>query len=216
MANLNDWRINYPNRAFFQTKLGTCPFDAFAQWLNQAKKTKITEPNAFSLSTVDENNRPDSRMLLLKDFNHTGFIFYTNYNSQKSLQLEQNPSASMLFWWPDLHQQIRIRGPVIKVSSDISDTYFATRDKESQISAWASKQSQVIKNYNELMESFQKAQDQFKSEKNIPRPAHWGGYSLQPLLIEFWQGRHSRLHERICFQRDDFKSTDWQINHLAP
>lgn len=216
-SNLSQWRLNYPNRALFQNKLGTCPFSAFQQWLDEASKTTITEPNAFSLATVDETQMPDNRMLLLKFFDKNGFVFYTNYQSHKGTQLQKTPKASMLFWWPDLHRQIRIRGHITVVDAKTSDDYFNLRDRQSRISAWASKQSQTIKDYQELIDAYQKAKERFETEK-LTRPPHWGGYCLVPETFEFWQGRHSRLHERITFSLDklDKNNKTWIIAHLAP
>ncbi len=169
----------------------------------------------MTISTVIDNAVPDARVVLLRHVSDKGFIFYTNYNSAKGQQLLQNNNMSAVFWWPQSHRQIRIMGKVSKIAREDSEQYFATRDRETQIGAWASMQSKFIENYDVLQNRLTEYEAKFKNIE-VPCPPYWGGYILEPIEIEFWQGRHSRLHDRIVFTRDNIKTNDWQISRLAP
>jgi pyridoxamine 5'-phosphate oxidase len=188
------------------------PFELFEIWFNEAIKNDEKEPNAFVLSTVDKNHfQPSSRIVYLKELIDNQFIFYTNYQSQKGIELEACPNASMLFFWPGLHRQLRIEGVVSKVSSKTSDSYFASRPRESQIGAWASLQSEPLENRSDLEKRVLEIEKKFSND--IPRPPHWGGYALKPVIIEFWQGRPSRLHDRIVYE---WKDENWSIFRKNP
>lgn len=187
------------------------PFVFFHDWYKQAFDSTEREPNAMVLSTVDENHKPSSRILYLKELDKEGFIFYTNYNSHKGKNLLQNKQASLLFFWPTLERQIRIEGSVSKVPTAMSDAYFATRPRGSQLGAWASHQSETLETRSELeARSFELAE---KFPLDVPRPPHWGGYILLPEHFEFWQGRPSRLHDRICYKK---QGDSWDIHRLNP
>ncbi len=188
------------------------PFELFEIWFNEAIKNDEKEPNAFVLSTVDKNHfQPSSRIVYLKELIDNQFIFYTNYQSQKGIELEACPNASMLFFWPGLHRQLRIEGVVSKVSSKTSDSYFASRPRVSQIGAWASLQSEPLENRSDLEKRVLEIEKKFSND--IPRPPHWGGYALKPVIIEFWQGRPSRLHDRIVYE---WKDENWSIFRKNP
>jgi pyridoxamine 5'-phosphate oxidase len=188
------------------------PFELFELWFNDAIKNQEKEPNALVISTCDVQTwQPSSRVVYLKELVDNQFVFYTNYASQKGRELEQNPNASMLFFWPGLQRQIRIDGIVDKVSTELSDAYFASRPRESQLGAWASKQSDILEERIHLETRFIELEDQFSSL--VPRPDHWGGYALTPKLIEFWQGRPSRLHDRIVYEKRD---SSWEIYRKNP
>jgi len=189
------------------------PFPLFKQWFDEANKSGILLPEAMSVSTCDANGQPSSRMVLLKEFNQDGFVFYTNYASRKSQNLEENSKVALLFHWNVLQRQIRIEGSVEKVSLDQSSQYFHSRDRGSQIGAWASKQSSKVTNDNEL----QKRVDYFNGKYphgEVPHPNFWGGWRVKPTNIEFWQGRASRLHDRICFDKQE--DGQWQQYKLNP
>ncbi len=188
------------------------PLKTFNQWFNEAMKAEVTEPNAMTLSTVGKNNVPAGRIVLLKEVDK-GFVFYTNYQSDKGRELEENPVAGLTFFWPELERQVRIQGDVEKVSEEMSTEYFQSRPKESQIGAWTSPQSSVIKNREILQEREQSIASKYKDDKVLPRPKQWGGYRLNAFHIEFWQGRPSRLHDRIAYTLIE---GNWQINRLAP
>jgi len=187
------------------------PFDLFAKWYAEAAETKQLESNAFTLSTVDFDGNPSSRILYLKEMIEKKFIFYTNYQSHKGKDLAANPKASMLFFWPALQRQIRIEGNCTKVSEELSDAYFASRPRASQIGAWASHQSAELKDRASLEERIEMYAEKFKED--VPRPPHWGGYQLSPVSVEFWQGRPSRLHDRIVYEWVD---KDWRVFRKNP
>ncbi len=211
MTTLSKWRINYPDGELTMENITHCPFELFEEWLQKAFNDDVIEPNAMTLSTVD-NNQPDSRMVLLKDFNKNGFVFYTNYQSQKGQQIAANNHAALCFWWPNCHRQVRVKGTIEKLDAQKSNNYFASRDRDTQIGAWASKQSQIIGNYQQLLNEVEHKKQQF-SNKTVLRPQHWGGYILRPNCFEFWQGRHSRLHDRILFNKN---GDIWSTSRLSP
>ena len=162
------------------------PIELFKVWMDEAKKTEPNDPNALSLATSTKNNIPSVRMVLLKDFNQNGFVFYTNLNSQKGIELKENPNASMCFHWKSLLRQVRISGSVSLVSDKVADQYYNTRGYESRIGAWASKQSKVLSSRDELINSIEDYKKKFDDQNNVPRPLHWSGWNLSPLTIEFW------------------------------
>lgn len=181
----------------------TDPFTLFEQWFDDAKKSGILLPESMSISTCNDKGQPSSRMVLLKEFNQEGFVFYTNYGSRKSQELENNNKISLLFHWNVLQRQVRIEGEVCKTSAEQSKKYFHSRDRDSQIGAWASKQSSQLTTEKELQEREQYYKDKFSTLEQIPYPEFWGGWQVKPNYIEFWQGRASRLHDRICFEKQD-------------
>ena len=190
------------------------PIELFKAWMNQAKKTEPNDPNALALATSDKNNFPSVRMVLLKDFNKDGFIFYTNLNSQKGNELKNNPKAAMCFHWKSLLRQVRINGVVQKVSKEIADKYYDTRGYESRIGAWASKQSSILKNRDELLNSIEEYKKKYTSDTKVPRPEHWSGWNLIPSSIEFWLDGDSRIHERLKYIKDE--SGKWNKKLLSP
>lgn len=188
------------------------PINTFNQWFAEAIKSQVVEPNAMNIATVGKNNIPANRVVLLKEVDK-GFVFYTNYQSDKGKELEENPVAALTFFWPELERQVRIQGDVEKVSEAASTEYFQSRPKESQIGAWTSPQSTVIKNREILEQRQEDLAVKYKDDKVLPRPKQWGGYRVNPFHIEFWQGRPSRLHDRIAYT---LIKGNWQINRLAP
>lgn len=189
------------------------PFLQFQNWFKAALDAQVNEPNAMNLSTVKASGRPSSRIVLLKDVEDNGFVFYTNYQSDKGRQLEHHPYAALCFFWPELERQVRVEGKIVKVSPAISDAYFKSRPLASRLGAWASPQSQIISGREVLEQNLEDTKKKFTLD--VPRPANWGGYKLIPDYIEFWQGRESRLHDRITYCLEgDF--TKWSINRLAP
>ena len=190
------------------------PIDLFGQWFNEAKKTEINDPNALSLATVGKNGIPSVRMVLLKDFNNEGFIFYTNLNSQKSNEIKSNPNASMCFHWKSLLRQVRITGKLSNVSDAEADSYFNSRSFGSRIGAWASNQSSVLESRDKLIESIEEFKKKYSNEKNIPRPKHWSGWNLNPIEFEFWLDGKDRIHERLLYSRVD--NNKWEKNLLSP
>lgn len=188
------------------------PILQFERWYNEAFSSKVMEANAMTLSTVDKENKPHSRVVLLRDVNENGFVFFTNYNSAKGHELMHNPNAALLFFWPELERQIRIEGKVEKLDNKRSDEYFNSRPKESRIGAWASPQSREIEN-RQALEKIVADKKEFFDQNILDRPGFWGGYILKPGSIEFWQGRPSRLHDRIKYLKN---GSDWKILRLAP
>jgi len=210
--NLASLRINYNKGELLEQNIGTEPFALFKLWMEDAQATEIKEPNAMVLSTVKEG-KPSARVVLLKGFDENGFIFYTNYNSHKGLEMAAKPFAGLTFFWDDLERQVRIEGEIKKTSAKESDEYFHSRPRQSQIGAWVSIQSSVILNREILEENELALQAKFKDTEVIPRPTHWGGYTLEPTSIEFWQGRPSRLHDRI---RYTLENNTWNRERLSP
>ena len=190
------------------------PIKLFNEWMNEAKKKEPNDPNAVSLATSNENNIPSVRMVLLKDFNQNGFVFYTNLNSQKGKELMKNPYAAMCFHWKSLLRQIRIVGKISLVSNEVADKYYSSRAYESRIGAWASNQSEELKTRNQLMKSIEDFKNKFNDEKNVPRPSHWSGWNLSPDSIEFWLDGDNRIHERLKYSRKS--SGGWSKSLLSP
>ena len=189
------------------------PFLQFSQWLKEAVEAEVLEVNAMCLSTVSKDGFPNSRVVLLKELDE-GFVFFTNYESAKGKELESNPKASLTFFWAEIERQVRIVGTVSKVSTEESDAYFLSRPYGSQLGAWASPQSQEIVS-RDVIETNQKDLERKFPESTIIRPPHWGGYRLVPHRVEFWQGRPSRLHDRICYEKV-LGSSSWKVVRLAP
>ena len=188
------------------------PFHQFKVWLDEAIDSEVPEVNAMCLSTLGLNGFPNARIVLLKEMDH-GFVFFTNYESEKGQEIQANPKSSLTFFWPELERQVRIMGQIEKVSAQESDTYFHSRPIGSQIGAWTSPQSKTIADREELNDRLAVMEKRFSTEP-ITRPENWGGYRLIPFRIEFWQGRPSRLHDRICYQKQS--NGGWEITRLAP
>jgi pyridoxamine 5'-phosphate oxidase len=213
MVFLESLRSNYALSGLHETDLLGNPFQQFQLWLEQAIAAELPEPNAMTLATLSEEGKPIARMVLLKGLDEKGFVFYTNYDSAKGKQLTETDSAALVFWWAGLERQVRVEGTVEKVSSTESDAYFQSRPKASQLGAWASPQSQVIENRDVLEQRLAQLEEKYATEK-VPRPPHWGGFRVIPTAIEFWQGRPSRLHDRIRYEFDE--RGDWFYQRLAP
>ncbi|MEH6490706.1 pyridoxamine 5'-phosphate oxidase [Halopseudomonas sp.] len=207
-----DLRRDYTRDGLTEAQAPDEPHLLFATWFAQAVEIETTEANAMMLATVDEQGQPHVRTLLLKGFDERGFVFFTNYQSAKGEQLTAQPLAAMTFWWHDLERQVRIEGQVEKVSDEESDVYFHSRPAGSRLGAWASPQSQVIAG-REVLEQRLAALEVQYAEEQPPRPPHWGGYRVVPHLIEFWQGRASRLHDRLRYRLQD---GHWLRERLAP
>ena len=175
------------------------PIELFDEWFNEAKKTEINDPNALALATSTKDGEPSVRMVLLKDFNQNGFVIYTNLDSKKSKDIKNNPNASMCFHWKSILRQVRITGKIIKVSNKDADIYFQSRDYESRIGAWASKQSSVLKNREELYQEIESYKKKYSDKKNVPRPSNWSGWNLNPNEIEFWLDGKNRIHQRLKY-----------------
>ena len=190
------------------------PIQLFTAWMEEAKKSELNDPNALSLATSNKENHPSVRMVLLKGYSQSGFIFYTNLNSQKGNELKENPKAAMCFHWKSLLRQIRIKGIVTQVNDEIADQYYKSRGYESRIGAWASKQSQELINRDELINSIEEYKKKYNDQNNVPRPSHWSGWNLSPSSIEFWLDGDSRIHERLKYTKS--KSGNWTKSLLSP
>jgi pyridoxamine 5'-phosphate oxidase len=211
IQSVADLRRNYTQAGLEQGD--SSPFQQFELWFNQALAANLLEPNAMTLATVTSEGKPDARIVLLKGFDDRGFVFYTNYRSQKGRELAANPHAALVFLWGDLERQVRVVGRVEKATDLEADTYFQSRPLGSRLGAWASTQSEVIASRG-VLEARMTALETEYAGREIPRPEYWGGFRVLPTEIEFWQGRPSRLHDRLRYQLQD--SGDWVIDRLAP
>lgn len=210
--NIADLRKDYSLKMLSEVDVARLPLDQFQKWWDEAIKSEILEVNAMTLATCDCYGKPSARIVLLKGLNEDGFIFFTNYESRKGKELKENPFASLVFFWKELERQVRVEGTIRMTSENESDTYFNSRPIKSKLSSWSSPQSQVVTNREVLENTVLEYEKQFK-EGYIPRPKQWGGYILFPTVIEFWQGRRSRLHDRI---RYTLMGSEWRIERLAP
>jgi pyridoxamine 5'-phosphate oxidase len=212
-TSIADLRREYTCEGLREADARTNPFEQFKHWFNQAIAAQLPEPNAMTIATATVEGKPSARMVLLKDYDERGFVFYTNYTSQKGRQLSENPWGAIVFWWAQLERQVRIEGRVEKVAPEESDAYFHSRPKGSQLGARASDQSQVVESRDVLEQRLQQLKDEYE-DKEVPRPTHWGGFRLIPEAIEFWQGRPNRLHDRLLYQRQEDGS--WYTQRLSP
>ena len=207
-----DLRKDYTLEELSESEVDSSPFVQFQHWFDQAVEAQLPEPNAMTIATATKDGIPSARIVLLKGFDDRGFVFYTNYNSHKAQELIDNPHAALVFLWTELERQIRIVGSVEKISAEESDTYFYSRPIASRLGAWASEQSQVIVNRSVLEQRLEDLKAQYENQ-NIPRPSHWGGFRVKPVGIEFWQGRSSRLHDRLRYQ---LQNGEWMLDRLSP
>lgn len=213
MSNISGIRKEYQLQTLNETDVYSNAIKQFDKWWGEAVLSEIVELNAMTLATATSNGLPSARIVLLKDYDENGFVFFTNYHSHKGMELDENPFASLVFFWKELERQVRIDGTVEKIPAAESDAYFNSRPPESRIGAWASPQSQVINSRQVIEENLTELQKSFAG-KEIDRPPHWGGYIVKPTLIEFWQGRPGRLHDRI--QYSALADATWKIERLAP
>ena len=215
--NIAELRIDYKRETLDESAVAPDPFRQFERWFDEAVKAEIPEPNAMTLATADASGRPSARVVLLKGFDDRGFVFFTNYASRKGRELAARHDAALQFFWPELERQIRIEGVVAKVETGESASYFASRPRGARLGAWASPQSEPIDGRDALEALFAAAEARYASAgDDIPRPSHWGGYRLAPSFLEFWQGRPSRLHDRIRYRRNPGNAKAWIIDRLAP
>ena len=190
------------------------PIELFKTWMEEATVSEPNDPNALALATANKNAIPSVRIVLLKDFNKEGFVFYTNLESQKGNELKENPNASMCFHWKSLLRQVRINGKLSKVTNKVADEYYNSRAYDSRIGAWASKQSTVLKDRSDLISSIKEYKNKYNEKNNVPRPRHWSGWNLSPLSIEFWLDGDNRIHERLKYTKDE--NGRWNKSLLSP
>ncbi len=208
-----DLRKEYIQRGLSEADLDPDPIVQFRCWFDEAYAAGLPEPNAMTLATATNDGRPSARVVLLKGYDQRGFVFFTNYESRKGQELAENPWAALVFFWAGLERQVRIEGHVAPISAPESDAYFRSRPRGSRLGAWTSPQSQVIESREVLERRLQKLTEQY-ADQEVPRPSHWGGYRVEPLMIEFWQGRPNRLHDRLRYRW--LSEGGWQIERLAP
>ncbi len=213
MSTISDIRKEYTKDSLDQSNINKNPIAQFEKWFQEAIKAEALEPNAMTLSTITETLKPSARIVLLKGVEENKFLLYTNYQSQKGKELDANPACALTFFWPELERQVRVQGICSRVSETVSETYFKSRPRTSQIGAWASPQSSLIKSRSLLDERAKEIETRFKDQPVLPKPHQWGGYVVEPLELEFWQGRPSRLHDRIVYYKTD---NIWTIHRLAP
>ena len=210
---LENQRDDYTLAAFSENDSKADPMKQFDLWFTQAQDIKVPERNAMTLATCTHDGRPSARIVLLKGYYDAGFIFYTNYLSRKGKEITKNPLVALTFFWPSMERQVRIEGTIEKISKEASEKYFHTRPKNSQIGAVASPQSQEIADREVIETKWKQLEEEF-ADKEVPKPSYWGGYLVKPRLIEFWQGRPNRLHDRILYKKIDNKN--WKKARLAP
>ncbi|NEP14296.1 MAG: pyridoxamine 5'-phosphate oxidase [Symploca sp. SIO2C1] len=212
-TSVADLRTDYTYEVLSETNAYSNPFEQFQTWFSQALEAGLPDPNAMTLATAGSDGKPSARIVLLKDYDERGFVFFTNYKSHKGQQLLENPWGALVFWWVQLERQVRIEGKVEKVSDGESDAYFKSRPQGSQLAACASEQSQVIDNRQVLEQRLEQLQEEYEG-KEVIRPPHWGGFRVIPVEIEFWQGRPSRLHDRLLYRRSE--DGRWEMQRLSP
>ncbi len=213
MKNISELRKEYARATLNISEMLADPIKQFEKWFNEALQAGVSEPNAMHLSTVNTEGKPSSRIVLLKGIENNKLIFYTNYQSRKGKEIDANPACALTFFWPDIERQVRVEGVAERVEQKMSDEYFQSRPRGSQVGAWASPQSAVINDRAILEERVKQMEKKFELLKVLPRPQQWGGYAIDPLLIEFWQGRANRLHDRIEYVKTDGV---WRMLRLAP
>ena len=205
-------RKEYKKYLLEEKDMNPNPIVQFDKWFKDAVENELNEPYAMTLATSTKDGKPSARIVLMRNFDENGFVFYTNYLSRKGEDISENPHASLLFFWQEKEQQVRIEGTLVKQTAEESDNYFNSRPRESKLGAWTSEQSKIISGRKVLDERYEAASKKYPDE-NVPRPPYWGGYILKPITIEFWQGRPSRLHDRILYTLENNK---WKIERLAP
>jgi len=213
MERLSEIRKEYSRATLEIDSVDRNPIIQFEKWFHEAVSSQVPEPTAMNLATVSQSGRPSSRIVLLKGIENGQFQFYTNYQSQKGKELEQNPACALTFFWPELERQVRINGIASRLDEKTSEAYFQSRPRGSQVGAWASPQSSVIKDRKILEGRAAEIEKRFEGKNPLPRPHQWGGYGVEPFEIEFWQGRPSRMHDRILYTRED---QAWRLSRLAP
>ncbi len=214
ILDIRQLRDEYSGEPLRPDSVDPNPFSQFAQWFEAASKAEAETPNAMTLATATPDGIPNARIVLLKEVNETGFVFFTNYTSRKARELTENPRAALIFFWSELHRQVKVEGTVTKISRETSVEYFQSRPRGSQVGAWASPQSQVIESRQLLESAYDKYDNEFKDLERIPCPEHWGGFVVKPSLIEFWQGRNNRLHDRLQYRLQ--ADGNWKIEVVAP
>ncbi len=213
MGSLAEIRKEYTKASLDITSTDKNPIQQFEKWFDEATTAKVLEPNAMTLSTISDSGRPSGRIVLLKGIEENRFLFYTNYQSQKGKELENHPACALTFFWPELERQVRIEGFAERLPEAVSETYFKSRPRGSQIGAWASPQSSIIQDRSLLEARAKELEKKFEGQATLPKPKQWGGFAVSAVEIEFWQGRESRLHDRLVFY---LVEQAWQIHRLAP
>lgn len=214
--NIEDLRKDYNLYSLDRTDVFESPIKQFQKWFKEAQEANIAEPNIMTLATATADGIPSARIMLLKGADEEGFRFYTNHESKKGQQLEENPNVALVFFWEALQRQVRIQGQVSLLSEADSTAYFQSRPKGSQIGAWVSPQSQVLTDRTLLEDEVKKVSEEYHNQDKLPKPPHWGGYIVKPYQIEFWQGRSSRLHDRLRYTLTELTPKKWKIERLAP
>jgi len=213
MKPISEIRKEYTMASLELKTIDKNPIAQFEKWFKEAMQAEVLEPNAMTLSTVTEAGRPTARVVLLKGIEKNKFSFYTNYQSKKGKELEHNPACALTFFWPELERQVRIEGVSERLETAVSEAYFQSRPRGSQVGAWASPQSSIIKDREILEARVKEIEKRFEGKEILPKPHQWGGYAVEPFEIEFWQGRASRLHDRIVYYKND---GEWVMHRLAP